>query len=422
MLISSYAISQEKTASTSCFQLISGTIVDKNSDEIIKNATVKVFDGNNLIKTITSSSKGSFNIKVDCGKSYYLLVHKPEFNETKKSFTTSNASNIRVEVTLYLVSKNKLDCTEIFNGRVSDEFTNAPINGVTVEIRNTKNQLIATEITNTNGNYHFNLPCKQKYIVRYTKKGFIETTTEIKTTKTNKKIQRRDVTLHIKLCNQQVKGVVLDAKTQKPLKNITITILKDDIELKKIKTNNEGLFNSELKCGTNYTLQTKATDFQSEIKQITTSTENNKIENIEFQLYAIVNNNSSTEITTPKITKKPVIFNINPFNFEINSAEITEDIAIELDKIVGLLMINSTLKVTLNSYTDSRGPAKYNLNLSEARAQSMIAYVISKGVEASRVTGKGFGETNLRYDCTKEKGCTEYEHKQNKRNEFIFSQ
>ena len=74
--------------------------------------------------------------------------------------------------------------------------------------------------------------------------------------------------------------------------------------------------------------------------------------------------------------------------------------------------------ILAKSHTDNRGSDKYNMNLSERRAKATVQYVISKGIAASRITGKGFGEIEPKVDC--KENCTEEQHAQNRRAEFLI--
>jgi outer membrane protein OmpA-like peptidoglycan-associated protein len=108
---------------------------------------------------------------------------------------------------------------------------------------------------------------------------------------------------------------------------------------------------------------------------------------------------------------------LNPIYFEFNKSNITQQGAFELDKLVQVLKDNDKLVIFAKSHTDKRGDDNYNLDLSERRAQSTVQYIISKGIDASRITGKGFGETEPKVACDK---CTEEEHAQNRRSEFLI--
>jgi OOP family OmpA-OmpF porin len=77
--------------------------------------------------------------------------------------------------------------------------------------------------------------------------------------------------------------------------------------------------------------------------------------------------------------------------FQFNSAELTPNSHAVLDEVAVSLQKHPQLKVELQGYTDSTGPADYNLKLSQRRADSVRAYLISKGVPAEQLTTKGYG-------------------------------
>ena len=79
-----------------------------------------------------------------------------------------------------------------------------------------------------------------------------------------------------------------------------------------------------------------------------------------------------------------------------------------------------SLKIKVNSYTDSRGNDAYNLWLSQKRAESTVAYMISKGISADRLEGEGYGETKLVNECANGTPCSKEKHQLNRRSEFII--
>jgi outer membrane protein OmpA-like peptidoglycan-associated protein len=78
------------------------------------------------------------------------------------------------------------------------------------------------------------------------------------------------------------------------------------------------------------------------------------------------------------------------------------------------------LKIDLGSHTDSRAPDLYNMKLSERRAKSSRDWIIDKGIDASRITGKGYGETQLVNKCSNGVKCSEPDHQLNRRTEFVI--
>jgi outer membrane protein OmpA-like peptidoglycan-associated protein len=114
------------------------------------------------------------------------------------------------------------------------------------------------------------------------------------------------------------------------------------------------------------------------------------------------------------------LFDIKPIFYASAKFEVTEDSKRELDKLVVIMQDNPGLSVELGSHTDSKASAVYNQKLSENRALGAYNYVIARGVAADRIGYKGYGESRLLNKCADGVVCTEVEHSQNRRTEFII--
>ena len=109
---------------------------------------------------------------------------------------------------------------------------------------------------------------------------------------------------------------------------------------------------------------------------------------------------------------------LNPILFDLAKHNIKPQAAFELDKLVAIMKKYPNMVIDVESHTDNRGKDAYNLDLSERRAQSTVQYVISRGIEASRISGKGYGETQPVEDCGA--NCTDEQYQKNRRSEFII--
>ena len=104
--------------------------------------------------------------------------------------------------------------------------------------------------------------------------------------------------------------------------------------------------------------------------------------------------------------------------YDVSRWEIRNDAAQELNTLVSLLEDNPSIEIELGSHTDSRGNDVYNLNLSKKRAHSAAEYIVSQGILSTRITSRGYGETNLINKCSDGVNCTSEEHQANRRTEF----
>jgi outer membrane protein OmpA-like peptidoglycan-associated protein len=103
--------------------------------------------------------------------------------------------------------------------------------------------------------------------------------------------------------------------------------------------------------------------------------------------------------------------------FDFDKHNIRPDAAKELDKLVDLMNNKyPELVIEIGSHTDRRGSDQYNEGLAERRAKATFDYLVSKGVDASRIHDyKGYGETQPAIECSR---CSEDQHQLNRRSVF----
>lgn len=114
------------------------------------------------------------------------------------------------------------------------------------------------------------------------------------------------------------------------------------------------------------------------------------------------------------------LLQLSTIYFDFNKYNIRKDSEVEVEKVIAAMEKYPSLKIQVNSHTDSRGPAAYNLWLSQKRAESTINYMISKGISSDRLASEGFGETKLINDCYDGVKCSSEKHDLNRRSEFII--
>jgi len=79
--------------------------------------------------------------------------------------------------------------------------------------------------------------------------------------------------------------------------------------------------------------------------------------------------------------------------FDFDKTTIKPQAAEILDRLVAFMKENPNSKVSLSGYTDSIGTEAYNQALSERRANAVKDYIVTKGIDSSRISGQGFGES-----------------------------
>ena len=215
-------------------------------------------------------------------------------------------------------------------------------------------------------------------------------------------------------CKQNIKGVVYDEITKEPLIDADIFIFDSNEEkIGYLKSSADGEFVfSKLICGVTYRLRVIRNEYQTVEKIVNLSYEEGTT-NIDLYL-------DKAKVFPKKGDDLFKALSLDPIYFDFDKSDIRSDSATELAKVVEVLQQYPEMKIDVRSHTDSRGNNTYNLKLSERRAQSTIKWIIDRGIDPSRVIGKGYGSTHLLNDCKKGIPCSVDQHQKNRRSEFII--
>ncbi|KIO74571.1 flagellar motor protein MotB, partial [Pedobacter lusitanus] len=197
---------------------------------------------------------------------------------------------------------------------------------------------------------------------------------------------------------------VYDRKTNLPLSGAIVTLNKQNGGTLTAVTNNQGTFNFNLDQAADYTLKGEKANYSSDAAALTTKNLNQS-ETLHKDLFL-----------ETIVLNKPI--RIENIYYDFDKADIRPDAARELDKLVSTLKTNETIWIELSSYTDSRGRDEYNQWLSQKRANSAVSYIISRGIDKARITGRGYGETHLINRCANGVKCSDAMHQLNRRTEF----
>lgn len=120
-----------------------------------------------------------------------------------------------------------------------------------------------------------------------------------------------------------------------------------------------------------------------------------------------------------EIDCKLVNYSSLPILYNLGSAALTNEAKSIIDNNIYEMMVGKPeISVEIASHTDARGDDNSNLSLSQRRAESVVNYLVSKGIKRGRLVAKGFGETKLLNRCANGVECSESEHQKNRRTEF----
>ncbi|SMG33987.1 WD40-like Beta Propeller Repeat [Marivirga sericea] len=219
---------------------------------------------------------------------------------------------------------------------------------------------------------------------------------------------------NLKIVNYFLAGVTTtnnsnDEEVILPGANVRI-FSQDSVLLGEILTGQDGKFNFRVSEEEDYFIIAEKDNYFTTRK--TFSTKGKSLD--KSKLDALITNKVfETEILLEEIILDKA-FELENIYYDFDSANIRADAAIELDKLVTILEDNPPIKIELSSHTDARGDAAYNQELSKRRAESAVAYIISQGIDPSRIRARGYGESQLIIQDAK----TEEEHETNRRTEF----
>ena len=213
-------------------------------------------------------------------------------------------------------------------------------------------------------------------------------------------------------CQKNIKGIVKDAKTKAIIANAKV-ILSDKV-MKEVSTDQsktDGTFTFEkVNCNdSHYYLRGEKEKYETAEMNVTVGKDE--------VVYEILLN--PRQVAIEKGMDLAKVFEIKEIKFDYNKANIRPDAEVELTKIVEVMREYPKMKIDIRSHTDSRGADSYNLKLSDRRAKATLEWIVKQGIDRKRLKAKGYGETRLVNGCSNGVPCTEEEHQENRRSEFI---
>ena len=216
-------------------------------------------------------------------------------------------------------------------------------------------------------------------------------------------------------CEQVIEGIVRDQETNAPIEGAQVVLFDEDMtKLKTVDTDAKGYFNlGTADCDSKYYIRAEKTDYETnELPYESPKTAGNTYLPLSIKK-RLVKIEEGTDLARPDVLDIPTIY------FNLDKSFIRKDAAFELEKVLAVMNQYPTMKIDVRSHTDSRQTREYNQRLSDRRAKSTIAWLVKNGIDPARLTGRGYGETQLVNRCADGVKCTEAEHQMNRRSQFI---
>ncbi|MBL0682398.1 PD40 domain-containing protein [Aquimarina mytili] len=223
-------------------------------------------------------------------------------------------------------------------------------------------------------------------------------------------------------CQQYIEGTIYNSETNDSLPEADLKLLDANGNIvTETKSNSLGRYKFDVECETEYVVQTELKGFQP--KEITYNTD----DIFEFAHDLSIPLNASDDgdklLTSVAVNIGDDLsktLQMEPIHFGLDDSSISPEAEVELQKIISVMKKYPDLKIEVRSHTDSRSSYWYNKRLSVKRMRATIKYIVVEGgIYWRRIRGKAYGERRLINKCKNDVPCTEEEHQENRRSEFI---
>ena len=208
-----------------------------------------------------------------------------------------------------------------------------------------------------------------------------------------------------------VLGKVVNNRSQTGVPNVFVKLVDEQNNVVSTATTDEsGTFDACAKCGQIYRFIVEVND--QEIAHADLDTKNTSCESANSYNIIVPLSEASVALEEGSIIELKNLY----FNF--NDAAIRANARKDLDELVATLNAHPDMEIEIASYTDAVGSKDYNLGISQKRAEKVVEYLISKGINSDRLLAIGYGESGIRNRCVDGVHCSDKEHQFNRRIEI----
>jgi outer membrane protein OmpA-like peptidoglycan-associated protein len=263
---------------------------------------------------------------------------------------------------------------------VHDEATGQPLPYVEVTLSGAEGRRLSG-ITDAAGEVVFKQMTAADFSVQGALNNINTTTADIKALDFETPAQAVPVTLTHNDPRFTLSGIVINKTKNQPEggAGIQVSNLTKSSVTNKFSKEGDGMFLVQLEAGSDFSVVAKKADYISNIEKIST-----KGLNRSATLYVKL----ELGIEEARVGQSVVLNNIY---FENGKATIKADYSSDLDKLVQFLNDNPGSRLEIQGHTDHTGSFALNRKLSQIRAESVVKYLVSKGIASSRLTAKGYG-------------------------------
>ena len=282
---------------------------------------------------------------------------------------------------------------------VYDCNTSEPVTNATVKVRMDESVVVTAE-TDEEGKMYAMVQRNRSFTCSAHKTPYDPQTTTFNTVGT-----KPGEVVHVEMClggKCVVQGIVREKNSMEPLEVAEVTLTNNRTgDQMTVATGGDGRYRFDVEPG-DYTITARKVGYAYDEQEL-------KVGALPGEPCAVTMNLSLDFLD---------VLVMENIYYDFDKANIREDASTDLQKLLRILQDNPKMRVELASHTDSRGSHPYNVGLSQRRAQSVVNWLVARGIAQSRLVAKGYGETQLRNHCSDGAQCTEYEHQRNRRSEI----
>lgn len=300
------------------------------------------------------------------GKHAYYSTVRPDGSGEKDIYKIT----LPADTTVYLT---------LIKGNVSDE-SNNPL-GATIEIIDVKTGKVISkqESNSATGKFLVSLPSGKNYKIKISADGYMPDEQLFKIPK-GEKFKALDLYIELKRKEQlvEIEGTVTDEKGRVLAATIEVVNNATEEVVTKTVADKSGKYRVKLQAGKNY--------------GIVASDEGYLFQSLNIDIPADKDHIDLTPIALKKIKAGSNIV-LNNIFFDFDKSSLRPDSKPELARVLALLKQNPSMKIEISGHTDNKGSAAYNQKLSEARAKSVVDFLVAAGIDRNKLTYIGFGFT-----------------------------
>lgn len=379
-----------------------------SSDKLIGLGGLDVFSTS---KTLNGYSKPkNLGNQVNSAKDDFgFILDESLVSESKSGYFTSDRNGTD---DIYTWKSNVKDL--FITGKLVDNKTGKAISNAILEFKY-KDEVVQV-LTDSEGNYKFPAERGEIYTITTDQDDYLPFET---TVKSDLPLDQSNHEKNISLIRQpSFDFSVYDSKSGKPLDKVKVTIT-DHLTGKSVTeySDEKGNINMDLigdqKIGdtVGYSIKLEKPGFLSKTVDFDSEVDETGKFNLPKNVTTLVKMEVGIDIAKD--------YDLKPIYYAYNDFSIQPEAAIELDKIVKVMLDNPDLTLLLKSHTDSRGSDSYNKRLSQKRAKSAADYINKKLSVKGKVKFAGVGESEPVNGCTNGVKCSDEEYAVNRRTEFI---